>query len=428
MTSQPVDIRAERALIGAALSSVVAYADGSAIVHQDDFYTDGHRAIWQALQSMSARGLAPDLMLLEAELKAHGTLEQAGGLMYLMELQAALPDVANAEHYATIVRDRAVRRRLMRAFAEAQQWATDIEYPMTDCIEHVSAQLAAERLDHSEGPSDAESHVNEQFHYLAAHNNNKSTDYVMTGFPQLDSLMCGFRPGDYIALAARPKVGKTSIAVDIAFHVSCIQKKQVLVASLEMSRAQMSDRMLARASGVPHQTIRSGRFIRPEMEALEQGALSYRGTPWHTIYRNIATPAALRSRVRAHQLRHGLDLLVIDYVQLMRSGSGSKRSATEDASEVSREIKMLAKDLGVPILALCQLNRDSAKEDREPKMHDIKQTGSIEQDADAVLLLHRQIEGETFRDALLILAAQRQGPTGRVRLVFEPDSVTFREE
>ena len=427
MTSSPSDIRAERALLGAALSSIVAYADGAAVVQADDFYSDQHRAVWRGLEFMCARGLEPDVMLLEAELKEHGLIEQAGGLAYLMELACDLPDVANAEHYANIVRDRASRRRLLMTFSEAQRWVCDLEYPVRDCLDHVSASLAGEKLEQSEGPSDIEHQVSDQLRYLAAHNNNQGGDFPMTGFTKLDAMLHGLRPGDYVALAARPGVGKTTMAVDIAHHVGCQQHKQVLIASLEMSRPQMADRLLARASGVSHQTIRSGRFIKPEMDALEAGARSYVGQPFHVIYRGIKTPEGIRARARAHQLRYGLDLLVIDYVQLVRSGSGKKLSATEDASEVSRDIKLMARDLNVPILALCQLNRDSAKEDREPRLHDIKQTGSIEQDADAVILLHRQIEGETYQDGLLILAKQRQGPTGRIQLRFDPESESFSE-
>ena len=411
----------ERAVLAAVLSDGSCFSRISDRLRPEDFFEEKNGTIWRAYQELSAKNVPIDLLTTEAHLKESGQYERAGKYDYLMELTEGLPDTANVEHYAELVYNASGKRSLLSLSVRLANRATG-----PDNLREVLDDLQGEILGMAVRGDpmgalpigDVVASVAKQ---LEAATKGTRND-IRTGYYDLDRLITGFDPEDLVILAASTSVGKTALAVNIACNV-CKQGKVVYFASLEMSREAIIKRILAREGHIHHRWFRQpeladGRFWQSLTAAQDTVA------DWHLFVDGTAGlgPSDLLARCRRTKSRHGLDLVVVDYLQLM---TGKGDSLYHQVTSVSHALKGVAKELGVPVLALSQLSRDSVKEKRIPRLSDLRESGSIEQDADTVILLHAgQINGpRTVVD--VIVAKQRNGPIGALRLLYEGDTLTF---
>jgi len=436
---------AERAVLGAVLWRPQVYGDIAQIVSEKDFSNDAHRVIWRVAADMINNGDIPDVVTLPPALEAAGLMNQAGGVSYVAGLWDELPDVANAAHYANLVREASLRRALTRLSVELAGAAGDQTIQVAEILDAASARLA--KLQGAGFDGKAEESLGdvaaEEMDRIKREANGEAGEALMTGFDQLDQRLRGLRGGQLIIIGARPGVGKTSFALNIGINVA-LAGKRVLFISLEMSREELARRALCMLSRVGGGRLARGGVGSPYAEqdwvsaqyALDQLRVAH----IVLVDREHVTPGQIRSRCRSLQLRGGLDLLIVDYLQLMRSGE-RHGGRVEEVGAISRNLKLLARDLEVPIIAPCQLNREMEKradpralptEGRskgEPRMADLRESGSIENDADVVILLHRIVEGgeAEIRDCAAIIAKQRTGPTGRLVFRFDPPTCRFEE-
>ena len=417
----PYSQEAERAILGAVLLAPELVASVSEELEVEDFYVDRHRRIYGAMLEIKKRGQGIDLRTLQAELEDAGVFSQMGGMAYLAALDLDLPDLQGLESYVRIVRDRAVRRRLMSGCLEIAG----------SCAEGSGANaqealLEAEKMIFSLGDSRGRGGLqmlDKAFVSVTEQLQRRSSGLLGTpsGFAELDRLTEGLVPGSLIVLAGRPSLGKSAFALNVAQHVAIRERRPVAFFSLEMSLDELTLRILASESSVAHSELRGNRLEEAQWtsvyEAMERSCrapLLIDDEPSRTV-REIASSA------RRLASQRGLALLVVDYLQLMDSGERFDSRHLEIGA-ISRALKLLAKELAIPVLALSQLSRKAEqREDRRPRLSDLRESGAIEQDADVVLFLHEE-RGERE----LIVAKQRNGPTGTVALAFTAESVTFR--
>ncbi|GMU92744.1 MAG: replicative DNA helicase [Candidatus Hydrogenedentota bacterium] len=447
----PHNIEAERSVLGAMLLNPEAVGTGIEILKDDPantFYSEHHQLVYSAVLSLYRKNIPIDVVTLLEQLNRDGALEKAGGASYVAELAGAVPTSANIEYYARIVLDTAVLRRLISACSqlagEAYQTPDDVN-ELLDRAEAAMFSIAETRqlspiFSVGDLVPDAIDRIEA---IIRAH---KGYTGLPSGFHRLDEMLSGFQPSDMIVLAARPSVGKTAFALNVASHVAVHEKKSVLIFSLEMSKEQLVQRLLCMAGGIDSQRLRSGWLARNEFPKVQLGANKLSTAPIFIDDSPGITILELRSKARRHAATHNVDLIVIDYLQLMRAPSRSESRQTEIA-EISRSIKGIARELRVPIVALSQLSREAEKDDTgAPKLSHLRESGAIEQDADVVLMLSRppahkrqgpdDDEDESSHDKLIHvnIAKQRNGPTGRLDLYFDRntqrflDPATSREE
>ena len=439
------DLRSERAVLGALLHSPRSLADIDSIIRAEHFTDPQNAVLYIAIVDMLADGIDPDEVSLIRWLGDHGLLASAGGAGYVSQLRDDLPDTGNIAHYAKLVAATAERKALHR-FGQTVQALAASSATSTEAIELAEREFLRLR---SNGQDDrGEVTIGEaaqtELGRLRAENSGSAVNWPRLGFEPLDDLLGGLRPGQLVVIGARTSVGKTAMGLQVALHTALVQSKRVLFVSLEMSREQLARRAMAMTARVS-----LGRLTHANLDdyrwqetggywpAVERSVLDLQQAGITIVDLGHATPGALRARCKAAQFRGPLDLVVVDYLQLMRSGE-KHSGRVEEVGAISRSLKLAARELGVPILALCQLNRDAAKRDdgkaayeaktiSEPRLSDLRESGSIENDADAVILLHRQIEGEHIRitSALAILAKNRTGPTGRVTMAYDLTTCRF---
>ncbi len=436
---------AERAILGAVLhAGVRAYADAADHVGADDWSEERHRLIWQACGHIVEHGSEPDLITITEALRRSGGLADAGGVAYVAELTEGLPDPGNVSQYAELVHDAAIRRGLRSLAVEVQgQVANDCD-DTRDIAESASARLA-DMLVRSDAAAEVFAHDVARSELDRAKRERAGGAQgvrIDTGILGLDRVLDGMRGGQLIILAARTSVGKTALGLQIAANAAR-HGAGVLVASIEMAREELVHRLLSQMTGVESWRIRDGRLMfngQDWGDAVEGAAAELRSWRLTIADRGCGTLPLLRSRCRARQLRSGLALVVVDYLQLMRSGE-RHGGRVEEVSAISRGLKLLAMGLGVPVLALSQLNRESEKRNdgqvpsaavrssAEPRLSDLRESGSIENDADKVILLHRRVEGDlaAIMPTVAILAKHRQGPTGRIALRYVAHATRFEE-
>ncbi len=429
----PQSLESERGLLGSLLLKPDALHDVADIVKADSFYAEKHRLIFEAMRDLSDRGEPIDLLSLSERLSANGTLERAGGRAYLAELAASAPTPGNYAHYAELV----ARKHVMRSLIDASHEITEACYD--------EGREAAEVLD------DAEKKVYAIGNAMASHKfiaiSDKLSDAwdrietlskkedgirgVPTGYSGLDSLLSGLHPSDLVILAARPSVGKTSLALDIARNAAVRHNIPVGIFSLEMSSEQLVDRMLAAESTVNSWKIRTGAVrdeqdfdrIRDALETLSKAPIYIDDKPGNNIL-------AMRAVARRLKRERGIGLLVVDYLQLMAPvGAKASDSLVQQVTEISRSLKSLARELHVPVLALSQLSRAVEQRGGKPRLSDLRDSGSIEQDADVVMFIHRDDKRNPESDrpniAEILIEKHRNGPTGKVDLYFDEKRATF---
>lgn len=431
MTSSPIDASAttvhddaaERAVLGIMMLSPDAAAEVRRRLDSDDFYKPAHQAIFVAASKLDdERKPVEPAAILSHLIATGGTRDTADTGVYLTDLYANAPAPASLSHYASLVRDAATRRGLALAGLKMQQLAAlnGADNP-TAIVEEMRAtldNLATDRLG-SELPTVDEviTSTLEEIDALASGN---TVAGIPTGFTELDYALNGLRGGQMIIIAARPGVGKSSLMTDLVRHAAFKQKKSVLVFSLEMSKTEVMMRLLAGEAYVDLHSLKTGEMDDHKWQQLSNATAKMYGAKLGIDDSASVTMTDIRAKARAFQRVHGLDMIAIDYLQLMNSDSKSD-SRQQEVSEISRGVKLLAKEFNVPVLALSQLNRGSeSRQDKKPVVSDLRESGSLEQDSDVVILLHREeiYEKESPRagEADVIIAKQRSGPTGTVVL------------
>ena len=429
----PQNVDAEKSLLGAILISEDSLPDVTEIVKPVDFYEKSHQLIFGAMWTLYERHKPVDLLTVKTELTRIKELAKAGGAAYLSELSNYVPTAAHAKAYAELVARAAARRRLISAAADITEKAYDEELETTELLGEAEKSLFEVSDQNLKNElvsiSDLLSETFDRLEEL--HKNKGAIAGMKSGYSDFDRITAGFHRSDLVVLAARPAMGKTALALNFAHNVATINNKAVLVFSLEMGKEQLINRMLADASGIDSFKLETGNFsgddfaqISEAMAELSEAPIFIDDTPGMTV---------MEMRTKARRAAHDYDLglIIVDYLQLM---SGSSRRSMEnrvqEVSEISRGLKLIARELNVPVVALSQLSRSvESRQPQIPMLSDLRDSGSIEQDADLVMFMYREdyYNPETDRQNItdLILAKHRRGATGQVELYFDKARVRF---
>ena len=421
----PQDMAAEQSVLGSMLISKDAIADVSEAIRGADFYRPSHETIFDAIIDLYGRGEPVDMVTVAAELQRRGELQRIGGAPYLHTLSANVPIAANAGYYAEIVREKAILRRLVDAGTRIVQIGYAGEGQVDDIVDEAQAEVykvTDKRASEDYAPlSDIMDGVLDE---IEAISNREAGIYgVPTGFADFDDLTNGFHAGQMIIVAARPAMGKSTLALDFCRAASIHNNLASVFFSLEMTRSEITMRLLSAEAKVPLNHIRNGNMTDDDWAKLARKMGEISSAPMFIDDSPNMTMMEIRAKARRLRQRHDLRLIVIDYLQLMTSGK-KVESRQLEVSEFSRQIKLLAKELEVPVIALSQLNRGpEQRADKRPMVSDLRESGSIEQDADMVVLLHRDdvYEKESTRpgEADLIVAKHRNGPTRDITVAFQ---------
>lgn len=421
----PQDMAAEQSVLGAMLISKDAIADVSEAVRGVDFYRPIHESIHEAIIDLYGRGEPVDMITVAAELQRRGELTRIGGAPYLHTLSANVPIAANASYYAEIVREKAILRRLVDAGTKIVQSGYAGEGKVDDIVDNAQAEIykVTDRRS-AEDYAPLSEIMDGVLDEIEAIGNREAGLYgVPTGFADLDDLTNGLHAGQMIIVAARPAMGKSTFALDLCRAASVHNNLASVFFSLEMTRSEITMRLLSAEARVPLNHIRHGQMSDDDWQLLARKMGEISGAPMFIDDSPNMTMMEIRAKARRLKQRHDLRLIVIDYMQLMSSGK-KVESRQLEVSEFSRQIKLLAKELELPIIALSQLNRGpEQRADKKPMMSDLRESGSLEQDADMVILLHREdvYEKESARpgEADLIVAKHRNGPTRDITVAFQ---------
>ena len=421
----PQDIAAEQSVIGAMLLSKDAIADVVEALREGDFYRPAHQLIYSSILDLYGRGEPADAVTVSAELTRIGELGRVGGAPYLHTLVASVPTAANAGYYARIVRERAILRRLVEAGTRIVQmgYAGDGDVDMVVDRAQAAVYDVTDRRTSEDylALADIMPGTLEEIDAIASRGGVLAG--VPTGFAELDNVTNGLHPGQMIVIAARPAIGKSTVGLDLARSASIKNGLTSAIFSLEMSRNEIAMRLLSAEASIALNHLRSGTMSDADWQKLARKMSAVSEAPLFIDDSPNMTMMEIRAKCRRLKQRHDLRLVVIDYLQLMSSGK-KVESRQQEVSEFSRALKLLAKELEVPVVAISQLNRGpEQRTDKRPMMSDLRESGSIEQDADMVILLHREdaYERESPRagEADFILAKHRNGPTANVTVAFQ---------
>ncbi|GAA1572478.1 replicative DNA helicase [Streptomyces globosus] len=423
----PQDLDAEQSVLGGMLLSKDAIADVVEIIKGHDFYRPSHETIYQAILDLYAKGEPADPITVGAELTRRGEIGKVGGVSYLHTLVQSVPTAANASYYAEIVHERAVLRRLVAAGTKITQMGYAADGDVDEIVNSAQAEIYAvteQRTSEDYLPlGDIMEGALDEIEAIGSRSGQMSG--VPTGFTDLDSLTNGLHPGQMIVIAARPAMGKSTLALDFARACSIKSNLPSVIFSLEMGRNEIAMRLLSAEARVALHHMRSGTMTDDDWTRLARRMPDVSAAPLYIDDSPNLSMMEIRAKCRRLKQRNDLALVVIDYLQLMQSG-GSRRpeSRQQEVSDMSRNLKLLAKELEVPVIALSQLNRGpEQRTDKKPMVSDLRESGSIEQDADMVILLHREdaYEKESPRagEADLIVAKHRNGPTATITVAFQ---------
>ncbi|MFP5304822.1 MAG: replicative DNA helicase [Gammaproteobacteria bacterium] len=430
----PYSIEAEQSVLGGLMLDNRAWHELADRLSPEDFYREDHQLIYRAICELVGTNRPCDFVTLSEHLKAHGQLDAAGGLAYLGSLANDTPSAANVLAYAEIVRERAVLRGLIAAGGDIAELGFRSEgRPHAELLDLAEQKVFAlrSRAEHARSTYFAMPELMESLERKIdfLRQNPAGLAGLATGFTDFDAKTTGLHPGDLVILAGRPSMGKTSFALNVAEHVALYEKQPAAVFSMEMPAEQLALRMVSSFARIPMGKLRSGDLEDRDWDRLvSQGGL-IREAPLYIDETGALSPLELRARARRIKARHGLGLIVVDYIQLMQV-PGSKDNRTNEISEISRSLKALAKELAVPVIALSQLNRGVEQRDnKRPRMADLRESGGIEQDADLVVFIYRdEVYNRDSPDkgtAEIIIAKQRNGPLGVVKTAFLGEYTRF---
>jgi len=429
----PQNLDAEMSLLGAVLIDDEVIADASELVSTKDFYDKRHSVIYGGMMRLYERHKPIDLLTLTDELKKKDELETVGGSAYLTELTNYVPTAANAASYAEIVSQKAIRRRLIKAGTEIGEMGFNEETSTQELLGQAEAELfSVSDQSLKQDLVSIESILTESFDRIEElHRNKGQLRGVRTGYRDLDNMTAGLQRSDLIILAARPAMGKTTLVTNLAYNVATIAKQPVLFFSLEMSKEQLIDRMLADASGVDSWNIRTGNLSDDDFSKISEAMGEMAEAPF--FIDDTPGLSVLEMRTKARRAAHDqpLGLIVVDYLQLLQANGNHNGNRVQEVSEISRGLKLIARELNVPVIALSQLSRTvESRTPPIPQLSDLRESGSIEQDADMVSFIYRPGYYEPDNPEVanitdLIIAKHRNGPVGKVQLYFHPERLRF---
>ena len=435
----PHSIEAEQSLLGALLLDNQAFDRVADLVTGEDFYRDDHRRIWRHVSKLIGANRPADVVTVNESVEASEDKDKTGGGAYLAALAQNTPSSLNVRRYAELVRERSVQRRLAAVATEIAEGALNPSGKevgqLLDEAESRIFQIAESGARRDQGLLEIKpvlARVFEKIDHLYHRDNPSDVTGVPTGFIDLDQKTAGLQPGDLIIIAGRPSMGKTALALNIAEHVAVDNGLPVAIFSMEMSSTQLALRMLGSISQVDQHKLRTGRLNDKEWSDLTEAIAKLHETPIYIDEAGALTSLEVRARARRLKRQYSkLGLIVIDYIQLMAASTQGENRATE-ISEISRSLKAMAKELEVPVVALSQLNRAvDQRPDRRPVMSDLRESGAIEQDADVIMFIYREVvykpdlPEEQRGLAELILGKQRNGPIGTVKLTFRGQHTRF---
>jgi replicative DNA helicase len=431
----PQNLDAEASLLGAVLIDTDALIKIADSVSPEDFYDTRHNHIYTAILSLYDKRSPIDILTLADQLKKVGYLDLVGGSSYLTELTNYVPTASHVEEYGEIVAQKALRRRLIAA----SQNISDLSYNETHGIRELIEEAETNLFDVSQkqlknSVISIETILEESFDRLdELHKDKGKIRGVPTGFKNLDNILAGFQKSDLVILAARPSMGKTALALNLAHNVAVKSKQPVLVFSLEMSKEQLVDRMLSMESGVDAWALRTGNLSDSDFEKISHAMGTLGEAPIFIDDTPSITISELRTKARREAHKQPLGLIVVDYLQLMSGGGkfGGDGNRVQEISEISRGLKSIARELEVPMLALSQLSRSvESRSPQIPQLSDLRESGSIEQDADVVAFIYREdyYNPETERRNItdILIKKHRNGPIGNAELYFDKNKQRFR--
>jgi replicative DNA helicase len=433
--SPPQNAEAEASLLGALLIDSDAIVKIADTLRASDFFDKRHEHIYEAIMQLYEQRSAIDVLTLADRLKNNGYLEGVGGPAYLTELTNFVPTAAHVEQYADIVAQKAMRRRLINASREIVGLGFDESKQLRDLIEEAETRLFEVSQQHiKQDIISLEAILAESFDRLDdLHKDKQKIRGIPTGFKDIDNTLAGFQRSDLIVLAARPSMGKTALALNFAHNVAVQANQPVLIFSLEMSKEQLVDRLLSMESGVDAWALRTGNLTDADFEKIGQAMGTLSEAQIYIDDSPGITISDLRTKARREAHQRPLGLIIVDYLQLMSGGSrfGGEGNRVQEISEISRGLKGVARELNVPVLALSQLSRSvESRSPQIPQLADLRESGSIEQDADVVAFIYREeyYNPDTDRKKLtdIFIKKHRNGPTGGVELYFENEKQRFR--
>jgi replicative DNA helicase len=426
----PHSIEAEQSVLGGLLLDNSAWDRAGDLLTDSDFYRYEHKAIYRAIGELVAATKPADVITVFEQLQMHGKAEECGGVAYLNALAQSVPSAANLRRYAEIVRERAVLRKLIEASDEI---ATNAFNPQGRSVSQILDeaegrvfQIGEEGQRSKQGFQSMDQLVVQLIDRVTELHDNGAEDVtgVRTGFLDLDKMTAGLQPGDLIVLAARPSMGKTAFALNIAENVAVHEQLPVVVFSMEMGASQLALRMVGSLGRIDQSHLRTGRLNDDEWGRLSEAVDKLKSASVFIDETAALNPAELRARARRQARMCGrLGLIVVDYLQLMSGSSGSDENRATELGEISRGLKALAKELQCPVIALSQLNRSvETRNDKRPMMSDLRESGAIEQDADVIMFIYRDDyynkDSKEPGVAEIIIGKQRNGPTGDLKLTF----------
>jgi replicative DNA helicase len=435
LRTPPQNVEAEKALLGAIILKPDVMHDVSVTIFPESFYADKHRLIYDAITKIFSKGDPIDTISVVTKLKDMNSLDRVGGAAYVTELIETVPAAGNAMYYAEQVVNKSTLRNLIHAADDI----AEIGFSDPESVDEALDQAEKKIFQATQAPSaqkfrpigTALKEAWERFEHLSA--NPELKRGVPSGFTALDNVLSGFQKSDLIILAARPSMGKTTFALDLARNAALQHGASVGIFSLEMSDQQLVDRMLAAESGVDSWKLRTGRLSTDqEYEALQNAMQKLHKAPIHIIDEAAMNIVKMRSAARRLKNEYGLDMLIVDYLQLMSPTlSKGSDSMVQQITEISRSLKILAKELDVPVIALSQLSRAVEQRGGRPRLSDLRDSGSIEQDADVVMFIHREDkmnkdkEAERPNIAEIMVEKHRNGAVGMAELYFDGKHVRF---
>ncbi len=431
----PQDIVAEKSLLGAVMISDAVLPEVLTILKPRDFYEKRHELIFQAMLDLYDQHKPIDLLTLTAELKAKKQLKEVGGAPYLTELSNFVPASAHAKAYAEIIERASVRRRLIRAGAEITNKAYEDDANVDILIGAAEKELfeVSDKIIKSDYVAMDELLADAFDRIEELHKNKGALRGLKTGFRDLDKKTAGFQKGDLIIIGARPAMGKTTFAQNLAYNIASITKKGVLFFSMEMAANEIIDRMISDVSGVDNWKMRTGNLSDEEFAKIGDALGEMDEIPIYIDDTSSMTIVELRNKARRAMHDHDIGIVIVDYLQLI---SGSDRYAgnrVQEVTEISRGLKILARELEIPVVALAQLSRSvTGRDDPRPVLSDLRESGSIEQDADLVMFLHRpdyyRQNDDNYEETHiteLLVAKHRHGAVGKIELYFHPELLRF---
>lgn len=430
----PQNLEAEQSVLGALMldkNSIINVAD---ILIPDDFYKPAHVKIYDTILKLYEKREPIDILSVTSKLKNENLLQEIGGNSYLTQLIESVPTSAHVEYYAKIVKEKRVLRELIKTSAEITEHAVDATQDVETLLDAIEQKVfAISQHSFSQKFTKLKDELKDAYERIAKlHQGDGGLRGVATGFTEIDNMLSGLQKSDLVILGARPSLGKTSLALDIARHAASKEKVPVGIFSLEMSREQIVDRFIASEAQIPLWELRTGRLrededfelIQHALDQLSQAPIFIEDTPSPTILQ-------MRSMARRLQAEHGLGLIVVDYLQLIQPRMHSD-NLVQQVTEFSRGLKSMARELNVPVLALSQLSREVDKRDnKRPRLSDLRESGAIEQDADVVMFIYRKDKEQSspnsdeHNTAEILIAKHRNGPTGTVKLKFDPEKASF---